>query len=915
VDNFSDPILSTEWEWYLPNIGPTYSLNANPGYLQLMVPPNDLYEHWISDDGAPQLRRSDMGSGDWAVETNFDINNSATDGWSQVILMVGFDRYDQLWFNVGSDDILYISRVGEESTSQVAISLPIRLRIEKSGIQFSFLYKPDSGDPVADALQPWTTLETRNVDRPVTYVGLEVRSLDVTTGSLSIDVDQFRLERFGSAPPTPYTESLPDSFEGNSLDASWNWYVPLTGPVYSLTALPGALRMSLPPGGFEHWIYTDDAPQLRRSDLGDQDWAIETELKGISGGETAGYFAALEVGFDQYDQIWFGMDQDGYLGSTRIGVDAPNSRLLTLPLFLRLEKHGQDYLFKYRSSPNGAWTVMPPAYYPGTPQYVGLIARVFSAGNQQLEIDWGSFQLERWPSSPSTLTPTMTTSPTVTLTPTLAFPTGPVTINYGYDKLNRLTEANYSDGRFYHYSYDQVGNRLTASDQYSTTAYVYDDANRLASVNGQPYTYDNNGNLLFNGVTTYAYDSANRLISASNSLGSTTYGYSGLGDRLQEITNGQTTTFTVDLAADLTQTLDDGTHAYLYGYGRIAQENITGSEYFLGDALGSVRQLADESGELILAKTYDPFGVQSASNGAGDTSYGFTGEQQSGDLVYLRARHYLPSIGRFLTRDTWGGDENQPMSYNSWLYGYGNPIDRTDPEGTQPAKSGISALVGDDTYYRFDITLDYIYDQMITNSRGKSAELMRMMLAQGTACEDYYSSSYPDAQLGSILGAYIIFFDHEKSGGDWDHKPKLRQMLGIGKSWNDRYFPIRGDDESEFFYDIWSNIHYGYVVLSIGFDRETLQFFPNAGIYFPILKGLLGQNDPGDEISTDIGVKLWQEHGYSLSKSDLHQAILANEKTYFSSQDVNGNGKIDKDEIGPVQGKLLPKGTKWSDWK
>jgi hypothetical protein len=74
-----------------------------------------------------------------------------------------------------------------------------------------------------------------------------------------MDIDQFRLERFGSAPPTPYTESLPDSFEGNSLDASWNWYVPLTGPVYSLTALPGALRMSLPPGGFEHWIYTDDA--------------------------------------------------------------------------------------------------------------------------------------------------------------------------------------------------------------------------------------------------------------------------------------------------------------------------------------------------------------------------------------------------------------------------------------------------------------------------------------------------------------------------------------------------------------------------------------------------------------------------------------------------------------------------------
>lgn len=26
------------------------------------------------------------------------------------------------------------------------------------------------------------------------------------------------------------------------------------------------------------------------------------------------------------------------------------------------------------------------------------------------------------------------------------------------------------------------------------------------------------------------------------------------------------------------------------------------------------------------------------------------------DLVYLRARHYAPSTGRFLTRDTWMGE-------------------------------------------------------------------------------------------------------------------------------------------------------------------------------------------------------------------------------------------------------------------
>jgi len=36
---------------------------------------------------------------------------------------------------------------------------------------------------------------------------------------------------------------------------------------------------------------------------------------------------------------------------------------------------------------------------------------------------------------------------------------------------------------------------------------------------------------------------------------------------------GVTTTYTLDLAAGLTQVLADGTHTYLYGNGRIAQHD------------------------------------------------------------------------------------------------------------------------------------------------------------------------------------------------------------------------------------------------------------------------------------------------------------------------------------------------------
>jgi hypothetical protein len=40
-------------------------------------------------------------------------------------------------------------------------------------------------------------------------------------------------------------------------------------------------------------------------------------------------------------------------------------------------------------------------------------------------------------------------------------------------------------------------------------------------------------------------------------------------------------------------------------------------------------------------------------------------------------------MGRFTTRDVWEGDANAPMSYNAWLYVYGNPINAVDPSGMQ----------------------------------------------------------------------------------------------------------------------------------------------------------------------------------------------------------------------------------------
>ena len=201
----------------------------------------------------------------------------------------------------------------------------------------------------------------------------------------------------------------------------------------------------------------------------------------------------------------------------------------------------------------------------------------------------------------------------------------------------------------------------------------------------QDRLWDNNGNLLSDGVNTYTYDHANRLVSVVGSATTSSFGYNGLGDRLQQTVDSVTESYTLDLNNGLTQVLADGTNTYLYGNGRIAQYNGSGAEYFLGDALGSVRQLADGSGALTLVKSYQPFGNVMQSVGTGSSPYGFTNEWTDGNgLVYLRSRYYSPGNGRFITKDPWQGDIMYPRSFNNWLYAFVDPVNKADPSGSSP---------------------------------------------------------------------------------------------------------------------------------------------------------------------------------------------------------------------------------------
>jgi hypothetical protein len=68
--------------------------------------------------------------------------------------------------------------------------------------------------------------------------------------------------------------------------------------------------------------------------------------------------------------------------------------------------------------------------------------------------------------------------------------------------------------------------------------------------------------------------------------------------------------------------------------------------------------------------------------------------------------------GRFLSKDTWQGNYNTPMSYNAWLYVYSNPINYVDPNGNIPLINQYDLTNW--FYEELKFNVDHIYFDNVT---------------------------------------------------------------------------------------------------------------------------------------------------------------------------------------------------------
>ena len=273
--------------------------------------------------------------------------------------------------------------------------------------------------------------------------------------------------------------------------------------------------------------------------------------------------------------------------------------------------------------------------------------------------------------------------------------TGPVATTYGYDSLYRLTSVSAPSGTT-GYAYDPIGNRLSES-RGGTTNYAYDKADRILSEGSITVTVDANGNETARGPDTFQYDQANRLTLAVVGGITTTYTYDGDGKRVSQTTGITTTNYLYDVNASLPNVLADGTYTYVYGVGlAYAADGKDNLQVFHTDGLGSVRALTDNNGDVIQTYQTDPFGVPTAVQGTSAQPFGFTGQQMdSNSLLYLRARYYDPTAGRFLQHDDLAGSLSGPQSLDPYAYGDNNPVDESDPSGMKSKTLGLPVLVID----------------------------------------------------------------------------------------------------------------------------------------------------------------------------------------------------------------------------
>jgi RHS repeat-associated protein len=270
--------------------------------------------------------------------------------------------------------------------------------------------------------------------------------------------------------------------------------------------------------------------------------------------------------------------------------------------------------------------------------------------------------------------------------------------SYGYDAIYELTGVTQGHSTTESYTYDAVGNRLSA---FHSSGWTYNSSNELTSRPSFTYTYDNDGNTLTkvsgSSTTTYAWDFENRSTSVTlpGSGGTVSFKYDPFGRRIYKSSSAGTSVYAYDGDKLVEETNASGGVAARYSQAQRIDEPLAmlrsgATSYYHADGLGSVTSLSSAAGSIANTYTYDSFGNLTASTGSLTNPFRYTARESDTEtgLYYYRARYYDPGTGRFLKEDPirfQGGTNFYPYVSN-------NPAFSKDPYGLAECPSDCKTL-------------------------------------------------------------------------------------------------------------------------------------------------------------------------------------------------------------------------------
>ena len=139
--------------------------------------------------------------------------------------------------------------------------------------------------------------------------------------------------------------------------------------------------------------------------------------------------------------------------------------------------------------------------------------------------------------------------------------------------------------------------------------------------------------------------------------------------------------------------------ALVAGTGPAAAQSQDTVIYYHTDAVGSVRMITDEAGQVVARYDYNPFGVPWPGLPPNPDVRQFAGKERDAETEfnYFGARYYQSQTARFTTVDPVIDIDQaliDPQRWNRYAYALNNPLKFTDPDGRLPILAIIPIVYG-----------------------------------------------------------------------------------------------------------------------------------------------------------------------------------------------------------------------------